>query len=39
MVIMVIMIALTLVSAETATVRPKTPGVSHSVIEMENKAG
>jgi hypothetical protein len=28
MIIMVIMIALTLVSAETATVRPKTPGVS-----------
>jgi type IV pilus assembly protein PilC len=38
MVIMVIMIALTLVSAETATVRPKTPGVSHNVIEMEKSS-
>jgi hypothetical protein len=35
MVIMVIMIALTLVSAETATVRPKTPGVSQNVIGLE----
>jgi len=28
MIIMVVMIALTLVSAETATVRPKTPGTA-----------
>jgi hypothetical protein len=38
MIIMVIMIALTLVSAETATVRPKTPGVSQNVIELEQTA-
>ena len=31
MVIMVVMIALTLVSAETATVRPKTPGASNQI--------
>ncbi len=34
MVIMVVMIALTLVSAETATVRPKTPGMA-TTIHME----
>jgi type IV pilus assembly protein PilC len=36
MVIMVVMIALTLVSAETATVRPKTPGASNEIHLKEN---
>ena len=37
--ISVVMIALTLVSAETATVRPKSPGVSSTTIEVENDIG
>ncbi|OGU73255.1 MAG: type II secretion system protein [Ignavibacteria bacterium RBG_16_34_14] len=36
MVIMVVMIALTLVSAETATVRPKTPGASNQIYVEKN---
>jgi len=36
MVIMVVMIALTLVSAETATVRPKTPGASNQIHVERN---
>jgi type IV pilus assembly protein PilC len=35
MIIMVVMIALTLVSAETATVRPKTPGMANNVVHIE----
>lgn len=35
MVIMVVMIALTLVSAETATIRPKTPGMASNVVHVE----
>ena len=38
MVIMVVMIALTLVSAETATVRPKTPGASNQTYIERNIA-
>jgi type IV pilus assembly protein PilC len=38
MIIMVVMIALTLVSAETATVRPKTPGASNQVHIEKNIA-
>ena len=36
MIIMVVMIALTLVSAETATVRPKTPGTVINTVHAEN---
>jgi type IV pilus assembly protein PilC len=36
MIIMVVMIALTLVSAETATVRPKTPGASNQIHLEKN---
>jgi type IV pilus assembly protein PilC len=36
MVIMVVMIGLTLVSAETATVRPKTPGASNQIHLEKN---
>ena len=35
MIIMVVMIALTLVSAETATIRPKTPGMASNTIHVE----
>jgi len=35
MIIMVVMIALTLVSAETATVRPKTPGMGSNTVQVE----
>ncbi|MEJ2618642.1 MAG: type II secretion system F family protein, partial [Ignavibacteriaceae bacterium] len=35
MIIMVVMIALTLVSAETATVRPKTPGTATNTVTIE----
>jgi len=35
MFIMVVMIALTLVSAETATVRPKTPGAASNNITVQ----
>lgn len=35
MFIMIVMIALTLVSAETATVRPKTPGMGANLITIE----
>jgi Type II secretory pathway, component PulF len=35
MFIMIVMIALTLVSAETATVRPKTPGMGSNIIKIE----
>ena len=38
MIIMVVMIALTLVSAETATVRPKTPGASNQIQVEKNIA-
>ncbi|MGE5860963.1 MAG: type II secretion system F family protein [Ignavibacteria bacterium] len=38
MVIMVVMIALTLVSAETATVRPKTPGTNNQTYIENNFA-
>ncbi|MGE5812584.1 MAG: type II secretion system F family protein [Ignavibacteria bacterium] len=38
MVIMVVMIALTLVSAETATVRPKTPGTNNQTYIENNCA-
>ena len=38
MVIMVVMIGLTLVSAETATVRPKTPGASNQTYVERNIA-
>ena len=35
MIIMVVMILLTLVSAETATIRPKTPGAASNEIHIE----
>ena len=35
MIITIVMIALTLVSAETATVRPKTPGMANNVTNVE----
>lgn len=36
MFIMIVMIALTLVSAETATVRPKTPGTASSTVVVQD---
>jgi type IV pilus assembly protein PilC len=38
MFIMVVMILLTLVSAETATVRPKTPGAASNTVVMQDDA-